>query len=106
MFRLSGPSLRSLTRADVETSKTRSGEDNLKVELQQRIQTSSAVGYFEKISEYIASGVKLVWLVDPEAQTVMVYNGTTRGIEYGDADSLDGGEVLPGFTCTVAELFT
>ncbi len=60
----------------------------------------------EKIAQYVASGVKLVWLVDPEAQTVMVYSGTTRGIEYGDTDSLDGGDVIPGFTCTVAELFT
>ena len=34
-----GPSLRSPTLADVGTSKTRSDEDNLKVELQRRIQT-------------------------------------------------------------------
>jgi hypothetical protein len=28
-----------------------------------------------------------------------------RGIEYDEADTLDGGSVLPGFTCPVAELF-
>ncbi len=59
----------------------------------------------EKVAEYIANGVRLVWVVDPEAQTVMVYAGTTRGVEYGDTDTLDGGDVLPGFACPVADFF-
>ena len=59
----------------------------------------------EKIAESVANGVRLVWLVDPEARTVMVYSGNTRGVEYVEADTLDGGDVLPGFTCPVADLF-
>ncbi len=35
----------------------------------------------------------------------MVYQGTNRGVEYDENDTLDGGEVLPGFTCKVAEFF-
>lgn len=59
----------------------------------------------EKIREYIAAGVRLVWLVNPQDKTVMVYAGTMRGIEYDEADTLDAGDVLPGFSCKVAEFF-
>ena len=58
-----------------------------------------------KVREYVAAGVRLVWVVDPEDKTVMVYSGTMRGVEYDEADTLDGGEVLPGFTCKVADFF-
>lgn len=59
----------------------------------------------KKVQKYLDSGVPLVWVVDPEARTVMVYQGTNRGVEYDENDTLDGGEVLPGFTCKVAEFF-
>ena len=60
----------------------------------------------EKVADYIASGVRLVWLVDPETETVMVYSGSLRGIEYGKSDTLDAGGVIPGFSCPVAEFFS
>jgi Uma2 family endonuclease len=60
----------------------------------------------EKIREYINAGVRLVWLVDPETRTVLVYRGSLRGTEYDEADTLDGGDVLPEFTCRVADLFS
>jgi len=58
-----------------------------------------------KVREYIASGVRLVWVVDPETKTVMVYSGSMQGVEHDETDTLDGGDVLPGFTCKVADLF-
>lgn len=58
-----------------------------------------------KIKDYLFYGVKLVWLVDPEARTVTVYSGALRGTEYDESDTIDGGDVLPGFSCKVAELF-
>ena len=58
-----------------------------------------------KIKEYLFYGVPLVWLVDPELRTVTVYAGRMRGTELDEDDTLDGGEVLPGFTCKVADLF-
>jgi Uma2 family endonuclease len=58
-----------------------------------------------KIKQYLFYSVPLVWLVDPETRTVIVYQGTMRGIELDEADTLDGGEILPGFTCQVSELF-
>ena len=58
-----------------------------------------------KVREYLDAGVPLVWVVDPESKTAMVYRGTMRGVELGEADDIDGGDVLPGFTCTVADFF-
>lgn len=58
-----------------------------------------------KIREYVAAGVRLVWLVDPDARTVLVYRGSLRGIEFDEADTIDGADVLPQFTCRVADFF-
>ncbi|MCZ2343982.1 MAG: Uma2 family endonuclease [Bacteroidales bacterium] len=58
-----------------------------------------------KIKDYLFYGVPVVWLVDPETQTVMVYAGNHRGVEYDADDTLDGGTVLPSFSCRVADFF-
>jgi Uma2 family endonuclease len=58
-----------------------------------------------KIKEYLFYSVPLIWLVDPETRTVTVYRGTMRGTELDETDALDGGDVLPGFSCKVADLF-
>jgi Uma2 family endonuclease len=58
-----------------------------------------------KIAEYITAGVPLVWLVDPETRTVLEYRGSLRGTEYDEADTISGGDVLPEFTCRVADFF-
>jgi Uma2 family endonuclease len=53
----------------------------------------------------LAAGVKLVWLVDPASQTVTVFRHDEPPTKLGVGDTLDGGEVLPGFAVAVAELF-
>jgi Uma2 family endonuclease len=58
-----------------------------------------------KIKEYLFYSVPLVWLVDPETRTVTVYSGSMRGTEFDENDTLDGGDVLPGFSCKVSDLF-
>jgi Uma2 family endonuclease len=60
----------------------------------------------DKIEEYLATGVRIVWLVDPDTNTITVYSGNMRGVEHGPADTIDGGEVLPGFSIRVAEFFS
>lgn len=59
----------------------------------------------DKITQYIACGVRLVWLVDPQSRTVTVYAGKLPGTKLGELDSLEGGDVLPGFKSRVAEFF-
>jgi Uma2 family endonuclease len=61
--------------------------------------------YFNKVREYLTAGTRLVWVVDPESRTVMVYAGTMRGLKLDESESLTGGDILPQFTCMVADFF-
>jgi Uma2 family endonuclease len=58
-----------------------------------------------KARDWLGAGCRLVWIVDPRTQTVTVYEveGHVRVLQ--TTDSLDAGEVLPGFQVTVSELF-
>lgn len=58
-----------------------------------------------KVAEYFASGASAVWLLDPEAPRLTVYQSPTEATDYGPEDEIDGGEVLPGFHCRVKDLF-
>ena len=59
-----------------------------------------------KVGEYFKAGVKLVWLVDPKTKTVKVYTAVDRFVQLTENQRLDGGHVLPGFSVSIAELFT
>jgi hypothetical protein len=54
---------------------------------------------------YQEAGVPLIWLIDPDNETVTIIAAgqPTRVVKPGD--TLDGGDVLPGFTVPVAEIF-
>lgn len=58
-----------------------------------------------KVREYFASGVQMVWVVDPEERTVTVYRQPGDGRVLWDDATISGEDVLPGFTCAVAEFF-
>ena len=58
-----------------------------------------------KITDYLKSGVDLVWLVDPEARTVNVYRRDRGPILVLDTEELTGDDILPGFRCKVADFF-
>ena len=58
-----------------------------------------------KVEMYQEAGVPLIWLVDPETQSVTII-AAGKSIEILKAsDTLDGGAVLPGFAVKVAEIF-
>jgi Uma2 family endonuclease len=63
----------------------------------------------EKLGDYFASGSRLVWIIDPPTQTAMVYTRSEDSLELSETltidDTLDGGEVLPGFQLTMKQLF-
>lgn len=59
----------------------------------------------DKIKEYFDAGVRMVWLVEPEDRSVTVLTQPNQGQTYYESAELNGGEVLPGFSCRVAELF-
>jgi Uma2 family endonuclease len=59
-----------------------------------------------KVLTYLEKGVRLVWVVDPPTRTVTIYapDGNARVLH--DTDTLDGGDVLPGFSLPVIDIFT
>jgi Uma2 family endonuclease len=54
---------------------------------------------------YLDAGTRLVWVVEPDSQTVTVYTPDLTARILRAEDTLDGGDVLPGFTLKVAEIF-
>ena len=58
-----------------------------------------------KMAEYFATGAKLIWIIDPDERSITIYEQPDEGKVYKGRSSISGGSVLPGFTCTVAELF-
>ncbi|WP_206291997.1 Uma2 family endonuclease [Humisphaera borealis] len=58
-----------------------------------------------KRSEYFQSGTRLVWIVDPMQRTVSVYTSPDQYTAYAADQSIDGGDVLPGFTLDLGSLF-
>jgi Uma2 family endonuclease len=59
----------------------------------------------EKVHDWLDAGTRMVLVLNPRTRTVSVYTSYTTVVRLTEADTLDGGEVLPGFTCRVAELF-
>ncbi len=59
----------------------------------------------QKVLEYLDHEVALVWVVDPKTRTATVYRSRQDVSILGESDDIDGREVLPGFSCRVAEFF-
>jgi Uma2 family endonuclease len=65
----------------------------------------SASELMEKALEYLRAGGKTVWVVDPAGQRVILVTPPNQFSILGPGDRLEGAEALPGFACTVKELF-
>jgi Uma2 family endonuclease len=58
----------------------------------------------KKLTHYLEKGVRLVWVVDPEDRSLTVYRPDRPMKLLGDKDTISGEEVVPGFSCPVADL--
>ncbi len=58
-----------------------------------------------KVEDYLAAGVRLVWVVYPETRIVQVHRRDGTQARLREADTISGEDVLPGFTCLVSTLF-
>ena len=58
-----------------------------------------------KVREYLNKGVRMVWVIDPEDRSVSVYRALDRVVILTETGVLSGEDVVPGFTCRVADLF-
>lgn len=60
----------------------------------------------DKARMWLEFGAQLVWVVYPVTRTVEVHRVGTDAVEtLTEADHLDGGTVLPGFSCPLSRLF-
>ncbi len=57
----------------------------------------------QRIADYRSVGVPLIWVVNPNIRTVQVLRADRSGTTFTDGDTLSGEDVLPGFTCKVAD---
>ena len=58
-----------------------------------------------KLDDYFRAGVRIVWYVDPKKRTVRVYTAPDRSTVLRENQTLDGGDVLPGFSLSIREWF-
>jgi Uma2 family endonuclease len=58
-----------------------------------------------KLKEYFLSGVRLVWYIDPRRRNVQVFTAPDKVTTLIGTETLDGGEVLPGFMLPLSQLF-
>lgn len=59
----------------------------------------------DKALMWLSYGVSLVWVVNPDTRSVDVYRAGRAASTLTENDTLDGLDALPGFTCTVHEVF-
>lgn len=58
-----------------------------------------------KVQQWLAFGVRLVWVVYPRTRSVIVYRSLRDPQRLASNDELTGEDILPGFKCKVADFF-
>ena len=79
------------------------GAPDVVVEVLSPSDTSTAMQ--EKTLDYLQAGAKLVWIVDPRARTVTVIRADRTARILRELETLDGEDVLRGFSVPLEELF-
>jgi Uma2 family endonuclease len=77
---------------------------DLAVEVLSRSNTKAEMA--RKRREYFAAGVRLVWEVNPRTRKVAVFDTPDHSMLLNASQTLDGGDVLPGFALPLVELFS
>jgi Uma2 family endonuclease len=67
--------------------------------------SNTAADVLEKVTEYLESGARQVWVVDPRKRQVVVHRALDDSRILSERDEMDGGDVLPGFRLPIAEIF-
>ena len=76
---------------------------DLVVEVVSPSDSRSAVN--DKALMWLRYGARLVWVVHPDARVVDVHREGHPVAALGESESLDGLDILPGFSCAVREVF-
>ena len=59
----------------------------------------------EKVFDYLEAGTLMVIVLEPRTHTVSVHRSPTDIVALTEADMLDGGDVVPGWSMPVSEIF-
>ncbi|MBO1438127.1 Uma2 family endonuclease [Meiothermus sp. CFH 77666] len=76
---------------------------DLAVEVVSPFETAEEV--WEKVSDYLSAGTRLVWVIYPRSKQAVVYTPDGIGRTVGADDLLEDESVLPGFSCKLSDLF-
>ena len=79
------------------------GAPDLAVEVVSPSDTADEVE--EKVDQYLAAGARLVWVLYPKRRSLTVHRPGGNPVILREPDALDGMDVLPGFRCSLADVF-
>jgi len=79
------------------------GAPALAVEILSPNDTQEAIA--QKIDEYLACGVQLVWIADPHFRTITVHRPSMAPEFFAEGQTLSAEKELPGFSVLVRNLF-
>ena len=59
----------------------------------------------EKAADWLNAGTRLVWVIYPSSRTATVHRPPHSIQKLGEEDTLDGADVVLGFSCVLGEIF-
>ncbi len=60
----------------------------------------------DKVGEYLAVGVRLVWVIDPKTRRATIHRSLSDARTIVEDEFLDGEDVVPGFRCRLRDVLT
>ena len=67
--------------------------------------SDSAQEMLLKVDQYFRAGARQVWIVYPEVMSVNLFFWDGPPVMLNDTQTLTGGDLIPGFSVFVADLF-
>jgi Uma2 family endonuclease len=58
-----------------------------------------------KVDDYLTAGTLMVWVINPSRRSFTVHRPDQQPLLLRESGMLDGGDVVNGFSCPVAEIF-
>ncbi len=58
----------------------------------------------DKVGEYLAVGVRLVWVIDPRTRRATIHRSLSDVRTIAEDEFLDGEDVVPGFRCLLRDV--
>jgi Uma2 family endonuclease len=59
----------------------------------------------EKVTDWLAAGARMVLIASPQGRTVTIRHSEREALILSKGETIDGGEVVPGWTLPVADVF-